>query len=1020
VTLDPSGTDYIDYSNNAIYFHDAHGINPNDENTTSLIMQKNDAPFYLSTLDDFTICVKYKVHDDLSSNAFLGQHFISPVYDLSFSTTQADIGDTVTITVTKGSNDQTVYNIEGDFTSSNLGNVDMSGILTEVETILQYTIQSGSGKLAFVLQNTDVSGTVNVSKTIWVTVQTNVLGEKVFAFSESGPSGPFYNQKNVSFTAGDLVRFDVSDSSNNDFVLDFGSTVDAVSDDGTYLSSDAAVNIVSDGGNKYVFNNGSTYESSLSYKLSTGTYIIRNVPSDHLIAVLNSGNTANITYGVLDESPIVIKVSGGSFSSPYYNFTDEDDNSIDIAGGVFYFMRGRTYQFVANGISGTHPFKVHSDNGDTSTLTGSGGSFNVTIQTTQSLVAGDLYYICGNHGGMKANMSVINRSVTSTTADATYDFYYGDVQINVLGDFGTVSVYCYYHGYMGGENMFTYSAVPDISSYISRTGTPGQSNSMVIINVPNSYSGDALHYFEDSSANMGLDQIYYNMTLPNNDLRYNGTTWTNTLGHSQFDISVNLSASAMPSSSNNTIQNVFTNTAGSFVTESVVLGSSAYYKVNPVGYSGTTVTAASSQTISGEWIEWEFPYAVRIYSIQLNKDYESVSNASYKTLLSNTFPQLVSLVGSNDGIAWTFIEQVNTGVTASAHSAAGKASAVSNGYNVVEVNNSQYFTYYRMIVESIVNDGGVDIFYGSAMSPRIGEIHLGCDIYTVGAGGSSFSSPNILSDLFASSWSSSNSSTVVNPSNFPDGTYIAELYSEAHITNTDFAALFDYNEITSYRTAAKNANSDGNDPHLYLDITLPFQFVASRFAYRNSLEGDIRNVDSIELYGSIDSTSWDVVATLTNDRTEDDVFQEQTTMQNTNNYSYFQFKFVYNGLTTYSDHGTIEFGGNQAQLGTVFVTVSGSPQVFYLDGVEAPEITFVKYLVYIFDQSDPSNDGEQLVFGYTIDDTTNILTSVDGSQNIIVMGTPGQPGAYTQITFDVAPTSTVYYYSMSGELMGWN
>ena len=29
---------------------------------------------------------------------------------------------------------------------------------------------------------------------------------------------------------------------------------------------------------------------------------------------------------------------------------------------------------------------------------------------------------------------------------------------NVSGDFNTVSVYCYYHGYMGGQNIFTYSS----------------------------------------------------------------------------------------------------------------------------------------------------------------------------------------------------------------------------------------------------------------------------------------------------------------------------------------------------------------------------------------------------------------------------------------------------------------------------------------------------------------------------------------------------------------------------------
>ena len=49
------------------------------------------------------------------------------------------------------------------------------------------------------------------------------------------------------------------------------------------------------------------------------------------------------------------------------------------------------------------------------------------------------------------------KTVSGTTNDGTYDFYY-DVTVTVNGDFGTVSVYCYNHGYMGGENLLTYSA----------------------------------------------------------------------------------------------------------------------------------------------------------------------------------------------------------------------------------------------------------------------------------------------------------------------------------------------------------------------------------------------------------------------------------------------------------------------------------------------------------------------------------------------------------------------------------
>lgn len=39
-----------------------------------------------------------------------------------------------------------------------------------------------------------------------------------------------------------------------------------------------------------------------------------------------------------------------------------------------------------------------------------------------------------------------------------YTFYYGDITINVNGDFGAVSYYCYFHGYMGGEDNLIYDA----------------------------------------------------------------------------------------------------------------------------------------------------------------------------------------------------------------------------------------------------------------------------------------------------------------------------------------------------------------------------------------------------------------------------------------------------------------------------------------------------------------------------------------------------------------------------------
>ena len=45
---------------------------------------------------------------------------------------------------------------------------------------------------------------------------------------------------------------------------------------------------------------------------------------------------------------------------------------------------------------------------------------------------------------------IIYKSVSGTTDDF-YDFYYGDVDISVNGNFNEVSVYCFC--YMGGENL---------------------------------------------------------------------------------------------------------------------------------------------------------------------------------------------------------------------------------------------------------------------------------------------------------------------------------------------------------------------------------------------------------------------------------------------------------------------------------------------------------------------------------------------------------------------------------------
>ena len=52
----------------------------------------------------------------------------------------------------------------------------------------------------------------------------------------------------------------------------------------------------------------------------------------------------------------------------------------------------------------------------------------------------------------------VTKKLTKSVDGVSYDFYYGNITVQVNGNFNTVSIYCYNHGYMGGENLFRYSA----------------------------------------------------------------------------------------------------------------------------------------------------------------------------------------------------------------------------------------------------------------------------------------------------------------------------------------------------------------------------------------------------------------------------------------------------------------------------------------------------------------------------------------------------------------------------------
>jgi hypothetical protein len=92
-------------------------------------------------------------------------------------------------------------------------------------------------------------------------------------------------------------------------------------------------------------------------------------------------------------------------------------------------------------------------------------------------------------------------------------------------------------------------------------------------------------------------------------------------------------------------------------------------------------------------------------------------------------------------------------------------------------------------------------------------------------------------------------------------------------------------------------------------------------------------------------------------------------------------------------------------------------EVFFIDtgsGAQSkPEITFTNGESYVFDQSDESNDGYPILFGTTADDTSNLYTT-----GVTVVGTPGQPGAYTRL--DYTGSTALFYFSSGATNMGFS
>ena len=111
-------------------------------------------------------------------------------------------------------------------------------------------------------------------------------------------------------------------------------------------------------------------------------------------------------------------------------------------------------------------------------------------------------------------------------------------------------------------------------------------------------------------------------------------------------------------------------------------------------------------------------------------------------------------------------------------------------------------------------------------------------------------------------------------------------------------------------------------------------------------------------------------------------------------------------------------GSNSTTIYQVTVANSGGGNKFYIDGVEAPTLTFVEGNTYIFIQSDITNR-HPLVHPLRFSTTSNGSHGggTEYTTGVTINGTTGYLGSYTKITVAIG-APTLYYYCTNHSGMG--
>ena len=218
-------------------------------------------------------------------------------------------------------------------------------------------------------------------------------------------------------------------------------------------------------------------------------------------------------------------------------------------------------------------------------------------------------------------------------------------------------------------------------------------------------------------------------------------------------------------------------------------------------------------------------------------------------------------------------------------------------------------------------------------------------------------------------------------------------------------------------TTASNGNSYTGE---YIQLVMPYKTTLESTNLMTRTADTTYKPNEIVLLGkNSGSSTFDYIGTKSNIYSELSGTQKTFTFNSTTPYDTYRivvtraYGYVQMGIWSITGYPMIP-----SVPETYTVTVDGDPVVFYLDNESGPTpkpaIDFANNsgTTYIFDQSDSTNANNTLVIGTAPDISSSIVSS-----GLTIMGTPGQPGAYTKYVSDGTP---VYYFSYQTSNMGYS